>query len=90
MKQFDELIANITSFKVDYNQNRNNPAEVFESLAKVVDSFYRLDQCLLQVFHKDIIVKYEIESLVLPLDHNVQMLAGLPVRELPNIMTVSR
>ncbi|MFC5406578.1 GNAT family N-acetyltransferase [Cohnella soli] len=27
---------------------------------------------------------------VLPLDHNVQMLVGLPVRELPNIMTVSR
>lgn len=27
---------------------------------------------------------------MLPLDHNVQLLTGLPVRRLPNIMTVSK
>jgi len=65
MKKGEELITKTTSIKVDYNENRKNPSEVFESLAKVVDSFYRLDQCLLHVFHTDINVKYEIESIEL-------------------------
>lgn len=63
MNNESDTLFKTTTIKLDYNSTRNNPAKIFNSMAKVIESFYILDECLISVFQGSIVVKYEIQSV---------------------------